>query len=180
MAGIDFSEGIPYYYFSLAVMLAVLYMLYRIEKSQIGDSFKAISMDPELAASTGIDIPRHRLMACAIGGFFAGIAGGLLVHRLGAVDPKLFNIVTMMYLLIWVVVGGTKSFWGPVIGVSVMHTLFELSRPLIQIRPAFFGLTMILVLIFLPGGIGSLISKAVDRFRRSDILAAGKAEGEGA
>jgi branched-chain amino acid transport system permease protein len=179
VGGIDFSEGIPYYYFSLAVMLAVMYLLYRIENSQIGDSFKAISMDPELAASTGIDIPRHRLMACAIGGFFAGIAGGLLVHRLGAVDPKLFNIVTMMYLLIWVVVGGTKTFWGPVIGVSVMHTLFELSRPLIEIRPAFFGLTMILVLIFLPGGIGSLISKAVDRFRRSDILAAGKAEGEG-
>jgi branched-chain amino acid transport system permease protein len=180
IGGIDFSEGIPYYYFSLAVMLAVMAMLYRIEKSQIGDSFKAISMDPELAASTGIDIPRHRLMACAIGGFFAGIAGGLLVHRLGAVDPKLFNIVTMMYLLIWVVVGGTKTFWGPVIGVSVMHTLFELSRPLIEIRPAFFGLTMILVLIFLPGGIGSLITKAVDRFRRSDILSTEKTEREGA
>ena len=179
VGGIDFSEGVPYYYFSLTVMLVIMYMLHRIENSQIGDSFKAISMDPELAASTGIDIPKHRLMACAIGGFFAGIAGGLLVHRLGAVDPKLFNIVTMMYLLIWVVVGGTKTFWGPVIGVSVMHPLFELSRPLIEIRPAFFGLTMILVLIFLPGGIGSLISKAMDRFRRSDVLATERAEREG-
>jgi branched-chain amino acid transport system permease protein len=176
IAGIDFSEGIPYYYFCLAVMLAIMYMLYRIEKSQIGDTFKAISMDSELAASTGIDIPRHRLMACAIGGFFAGIAGGLLVHRLGAVDPKLFNIVTMMYLLIWVVVGGTGTFWGPVIGVSVMHTLFELSRPLIEIRPAFFGLTMIIVLIFLPGGIGSLISKTADRFRRPPVMPVEKTE----
>ena len=176
VAGVDFSEGIPYYYFSLGVMLAVLYMLYRIEKSQIGDSFKAISMDPELAASTGIDIPRHRLMACAIGGFFAGIAGGLLVHRLGAVDPKLFNIVTMLYLLIWVVVGGTKTFWGPIIGVFVMHTLFELSRPLIQIRPAFFGLSMIFVLVFMPGGIESLISKAVDRWRRLRNMPRAEAE----
>jgi branched-chain amino acid transport system permease protein len=167
--GIDFSEGIPYYYFSLVIMLIVMYCLYRIEYSQLGDSFKAISMDPELAASTGINIPRHRLMACAIGSFFAGIAGGLLVHRLGAVDPKLFNIVTMMYLLIWVVVGGTGTFWGPVIGVVVMHTLFELSRPLIEIRPAFFGLSMILVLIFLPGGLGNLVSKVVDRFRRLSI-----------
>jgi branched-chain amino acid transport system permease protein len=166
IAGIDFSEGIPYYFFSLGVMLAVMYLLYRIEKSHIGDSFKAISMDPELAESTGISIPRHRLLACAIGGFFAGIAGGLLVHRLGAVDPKLFNIVTMLYLLIWVVVGGTGTFWGPVIGVTVMNTLFELSRPLIQIRPAFFGLSMVLVLIFMPGGIGGLISRAVARWRR--------------
>ena len=167
--GIDFSEGIPYYYFSLVIMLLVMYCLYRIEYSQLGDSFKAISMDPDLAASTGINIPRHRLMACAIGSFFAGIAGGLLVHRLGAVDPKLFNIVTMMYLLIWVVVGGTGTFWGPVIGVVVMHTLFELSRPLIEIRPAFFGLTMILVLIFLPGGLGNLVSKVVDKFKRLSI-----------
>jgi branched-chain amino acid transport system permease protein len=166
VAGIDFGARIPYYFFSLGVMLVIMYMLYRIERSRIGDSFKAVSMDPLLAGSTGISIPRQRLLACAIGGFFAGIAGGLLVHRLGAVDPKLFNIVTMLYLLIWVVVGGTNTFWGPVIGVSVMYTLFELSRPLIQIRPMFFGLSMILVLLFIPGGIESLISKAVARLRR--------------
>ena len=165
IGGIDFGASIPYYFLSLVVMLVIMYMLYRIETSHLGDAFKAISMDPALAAATGINIPRHRLLACAIGSFFAGIAGGLLVHRLGAVDPKLFNIITMLYLLIWVVVGGTSTFWGPVIGVSVMYTLFELSRPLIQIRPMFFGLSMILVLIFMPGGIESLISKAIDRWR---------------
>ncbi len=170
VAGIDFSEGVPYYFFSLGVMLLVLYFLYRIEKSHLGDSFKAISMDPDLAASTGIHIPRHRLMACAIGGFFAGIAGGLLVHRLGAVDPKLFNLVTMLYLLIWVVVGGTKTFWGPIIGVSVMHTLFELSRPLIQVRPLFFGLSMTLVLIFMPGGIEGVLLKVVARWQKRNRL----------
>lgn len=162
---LDFSDSIPYYFFSLAIMLIVLYMLYRIEKSRIGDAFKAISMDPALAASTGINISRHRVLACAIGSFFAGIAGGLLVHRLGAVDPKIFDIHTMLYLLIWVVVGGTNTFWGPVIGVTVMYTLFELSRPLIQLRPAFFGLSIIFVLLFMPGGIESLVSKAVARWR---------------
>jgi len=166
VAGIDFSARIPYYFFSLGVMLIILYMLFRIEKSRIGDAFKAVSMDPLLAASTGINIPRNRLMACAIGGFFSGIAGGLLVHRLGAVDPRMFNIVTMLYLLIWVVVGGTNTFWGPIIGVSVMYTLFEISRPLIQIRPMFFGLSMILVLLFLPGGLESLISKVMDRWKK--------------
>jgi branched-chain amino acid transport system permease protein len=166
IGGIDFSDSIPYYFFSLVIMLVILYMLYRIEKSRIGDAFKAIYMDPALAASTGINIPRHRLLACAIGSFFAGIAGGLLVHRLGAVDPKLFDIHTMLYLLIWVVVGGTNTFWGPVIGVSVMYTAFELSRPLIQIRPAFFGLAIIFVLLFIPGGIESLISKVVAHWQK--------------
>ena len=166
VGGIDFAARIPYYFFSLGVMLVIMYMLYRIERSRIGDAFKVVSMDPLLAGSTGISIPRQRLLACAIGGFFAGIAGGLLVHRLGAVDPRMFNIITMLYLLIWVVVGGTNTFWGPVIGVSVMYTLFELSRPLIQIRPMFFGLSIIFVLLFMPGGIEGLISKAVARWRR--------------
>jgi branched-chain amino acid transport system permease protein len=166
IGGIDFSDSIPYYFFSLVIMLVILYLLYRIEKSRIGDAFKAISMDPGLAAATGINIPRHRLLACAIGSFFAGIAGGLLVHRLGAVDPKLFDIHTMLYLLIWVVVGGTNTFWGPIIGVSVMYTAFELSRPLIQIRPAFFGLSIIFVLLFIPGGIESLISKVVAQWQK--------------
>jgi len=166
VGGIDFDAAIPYYFFSLCIMLAIIYMLYRIEKSRIGDAFKAISMDPALAESTGINIPRHRLLACAIGSFFAGIAGGLLVHRLGAVDPKLFDIHTMLYLLIWVVVGGTNTFWGPIIGVSVMYTLFELSRPLIQLRPMFFGLSIIFVLIFMPGGIESLVSKVVAQWQK--------------
>ena len=166
VGGIDFDAAIPYYFFSLCIMLAIIYMLYRIEKSRIGDAFKAISMDPALAESTGISISRHRLLACAIGSFFAGIAGGLLVHRLGAVDPKLFDIHTMLYLLIWVVVGGTNTFWGPVIGVSVMYTLFELSRPLIQLRPMFFGLSIIFVLIFMPGGIESLVSKVVAQWQK--------------
>lgn len=174
IAGIDFSAAVPYYFFNLGVMLFILYMLYRIEKSQIGDAFKAISMDPELAASTGINIPRNRLLACAIGSFFAGIAGGLMVHRLGAVDPKLFNITTMLYLLIWVVVGGTSTFWGPIIGVSVMYTLFELSRPLIQLRPAFFGLSMVLVLLFMPGGIEGLLSKIFGRWRKHNNVPAGE------
>ena len=176
IGGIDFGASIPYYFLSLGVMLVIMYMLYRIEKSRIGDAFKAISMDPELAASTGISIPRHRLLACAIGSFFAGIAGGLVVHRLGAVDPKTFNIITMLYLLIWVVVGGTNTYWGPVIGVSVMYALFELSRPLIQIRPMFFGLSIIFVLLFMPGGIESLISKAAERWRGFREVSAVKAE----
>ena len=166
VAGIDFSERIPYYFFVMGVMFASIYVLYRIDRSRIGDSFKAIYADPLLAGTVGIRVPRYRLLACAIGGFIAGIAGGLLVHRLGAVDPRLFDIIAMIYLLVWVVVGGYRTFWGPIIGVCVMQAAFEVSRPLLEIRPLFFGLAMALVLVFMPGGIESLIPKAVARWRR--------------
>ncbi len=166
VAGINFSDRIPYYFFVMGVMFACMYALYRIDKSRTGDALKAIDIDPLLAESIGIRVPRYRLLAAAIGGFFAGIAGGLLVHRLGAVDPRVFDIVTMLYLLIWVVVGGYRTFWGPIIGVSVMQTIFEVTRPLLEMRPMFFGIAVILVLVFMPGGLESLIPKAAARFRR--------------
>ena len=165
VAGIDFSRPIPYYFMAFGVMLACLYAMYRIDKSRIGNSFKAVSIDPLLAESIGIRVPKYRMLAMAIGAFFAGIAGALLVHRLGAVDPRVFDIITMVYLIIWVVVGGTNTFWGPIIGVSVMQATFEFTRPLLEIRPAIFGVILILFLVFLPGGIESAIAKAMARLR---------------
>ncbi len=165
VAGIDFSRPIPYYFMCFGAMLACLYLMRRIDKSRIGDAFKAVSIDPLLAESIGIRVPKYRTLAMAIGAFFAGIAGALLVHRLGAVDPRVFDIITMVYLIIWVVVGGTATFWGPIIGVAVMQAIFEFTRPFLEMRPMFFGITLILFLVFLPGGIESAIAKAMTRLR---------------
>jgi len=166
VAGIDFYETTPYYFLCLGVMFGCLYLMYRIDKSRIGDSFKAVSIDPLLAESIGIRVSRYRTLAMALGCFFAGIAGALLVHRLAAVDPRVFDIITMVYLIIWVVVGGTNTFWGPIIGVCVMQFIFEATRPLLEVRPAIFGAILILFLVFLPGGIESLIPRARARWRR--------------
>ena len=165
LGGIDFSERTPYYFFVFGVMLACMYAMYRIDKSRLGDAFKAIDIDPLLAESIGIRVPKYRLLAAAIGGFFAGIAGGLLVHRLSQVDPKLFSITGMLYLLIWVVVGGYRTFWGPVLGVSAVQAVFELSRPMLEARPMFFGIIVILVLVFYPGGIERAVTQAMNRIR---------------
>ncbi len=165
VAGIDFSKPIPYYFMCLVAMLVCLYLMYRVDKSRIGDAFKSISIHPLLAESIGISVPKYRTLAMAIGAFFAGIAGALLVHRLGAVDPRVFDIITMVYLVIWVVVGGTNTFLGPIIGVVVMQAIFEFTRPFLEMRPMFFGIILILFLVFLPGGIESIIAKAMARFR---------------
>jgi branched-chain amino acid transport system permease protein len=133
--------------------------MYRIDRSRIGDAFKAIHTDDLLAECVGIDVPRYRTLAFATGSFFAGVAGAVLAHRLSAIDPHVFDITTMVYLIIWVVVGGTVTFSGPIIGVAVMTMVFEWSRPLLEWRPLLFGAILILFLIFLPGGIESLIQK---------------------
>lgn len=168
MAGIavDFSRTTPYYLVTLGVMAACLFFMYRIDKSRLGDTFRAIHSDPDLAESAGINITSYRNQAFMIGSLFAGIAGALLVHRLGAVDPRTFSITTMLYLLVWVVVGGTGSFISPIIGVSVMTAVFEGARGLAEWRPFLFGAILVLVLIFIPGGLGSLIPKIQERYKK--------------
>ncbi len=159
----DFFEPVPYYFFVLVIALACLTVMYRIDQSRIGKTFKAIYTDEGLAESVGIDVPHYRALAFVTGTFFAGIAGSLLAHRLGAVDPKNFDINTMVYLIIWIVVGGSGTFWGPVIGLSVMTFVFEWSRPLLEWRPLLFGGILIFFLTVMPGGLESLFGTVKER-----------------
>lgn len=163
MWGIDFFEPIPYYYFVLIVAVASLLFMYRLDRSRIGKTFKAIYTDEGLAESLGIDVQRFRATAFVTGAFFAGIAGSLLAHRLGAIDPKNFDINTMVYLIIWIVVGGTSTFWGPLLGVTVMTIVFEWARPLLEWRPLLFGGILIFFLIFQPGGLEGVFVQVRDR-----------------
>jgi len=155
--GIDFFEPLPYYFFVLAIVVICLTVMWRIDQSRIGKTFKALYTDEGLAEAVGIDVPRYRALAYTMGAFFAGIAGALLAHRLGAIDPKGFDINNMVYLIIWIVVGGTTTFWGPIMGLVLMTFVFEWSRPLLEWRPLLFGGTLIFFLVFLPGGLDDLV-----------------------
>jgi len=161
---VDFYEAIPYYFMTLVITLVCVLIMYRIDRSRIGNAFKAIYEDDILAESIGIKVGRYRSLAFVIGSFFAGIAGALMAHRLNAIDPHLFGLDEMVYLLVWVIVGGTATFAGPIIGVGVMTFIFEWTRPLLEWRPLLFGAILIGFLIFMPGGLESLIPKLTRLF----------------
>lgn len=166
LGDIDFYSATPYYYVVLVFTVACLYVLYRIDQSRMGNVLKSIYADEDLARCIGVNVARYRAMSFAISAFFAGIGGVLLAHRLGAIDPKLFDVNTMVYLVIWVVVGGVGTFWGPITGVAVMSIIFEYSRPLAEWRPLLFGIILIVFLVLLPGGLDSLIPKVSTWFKR--------------
>jgi branched-chain amino acid transport system permease protein len=163
---IDFYNAIPYYFLTLVITLACVFIMFRIDRSRIGNAFKAVHTDDLLAECVGIRVGRYRSIAFVIGSFFAGISGALLAHRLNAIDPHIFDINTMVYLIIWVVVGGTVTFAGPIIGVAFITIVFEWTRPLLAWRPLLFGAILIGFLIFLPGGLESLHPKFSTLFQK--------------
>ncbi len=166
---IDFWDSTNFYFFTLIFTVVALLILYRIDRSRLGNVWKSIYADSELCESIGINVNRSRILLFCVAGFFAGIAGSLLAYQIGSIDPHNFEMVEMVYLIIWVVVGGVKTFWGPLIGVASMSFVFELSRPLQEWRPALFGLILILFLVFLPGGLETLIARIKPYFTENNL-----------
>lgn len=162
----DISDMIVYYFFCLGIAVISIWIMYRIDRSHFGDTFKAIHTDPILCETVGIRVPRYRALAFVIGAFFAGLAGALMAHHQGAIDPHSFEATLMVYLIIFVVVGGVETFWGPMLGVIVMTIVFELSRPLEEWRPLIAGAILIFFLVVMPGGLEILLPKGAAILRK--------------
>ena len=153
---IDFLEPVPYYYLTLAVVGLCLFILYRIENSRIGLILHSVHWKAPLAESVGVDTWRYRALAFVVGSFFVGVAGGLKVHYLGTITPNQFGVGFMVFILIWVIVGGYNRFYGPIIGVIVLTLFDESIRSLEELRPAIYGAVLIASILFLPQGLESL------------------------
>ena len=158
---IDLGAPVPYYFFALIVGLIFLVIMYRIEHSRFGFVFHAVHHKDMLAQSVGVNARRYRTIAFVTGGFFAGIAGAMVAHYITAINPGLFGLKQMLFILVWVLVGGLGSFAGPILGVVVLSIIDESIRGLNELRPAFYGLILIITMLFLPDGLVSLPDKVM-------------------
>jgi branched-chain amino acid transport system permease protein len=160
--GIDFYDPVNYYYLCLIIVAIALLILYRIERSRIGLTFHAIHWQDKLAESVGVNTFGYRMLALVIASFFAGLAGALYAHYVGTVNPNGFSVEEMTYVLIWAIVGGTATFYGPILGVVVLTALNEVVLRALgvdEMRPMFYGAILILFILFLPKGLESLVPK---------------------
>lgn len=153
---IDFWEPVHYYFLTLAIVSLSLLVLFRLERSRIGLTLHAVHWRDALAESVGVNTWNYRTLAFMIASFFVGIAGALFGHYLGTVNPNQFGVGAMVYVLVWVIIGGTRTFQGPIIGVTVLSLLNEWFRGAAELRPLIYGCILIACMIFLPDGLESL------------------------
>jgi branched-chain amino acid transport system permease protein len=159
---IDFYDPVNYYYLCLLIVAVCLVILYRVERSRIGLTFHAIHWQDKLAESVGVDTFRYRMLAFVIASVFAGLAGALYAHYIGTVNPNRFDVEEMVYVVIWAIVGGTTTFYGPILGVVILTILNEVVLRALgvdEMRPMFYGAILILFILFLPDGLESLVPK---------------------
>ena len=128
-------------------------ILANLIRSRHGRNFKAIR-EEELASQTiGINVFRYKMTALMISAAYAGVAGGMLAHLLGFIQPKLFQFIKSTELTITVIFGGLGSISGSVIGALVLTSLPELLRTFATWRLVVYGAAVVFIMISRPQGL---------------------------
>lgn len=156
LSSIDFTNATSFYYLVLILTLVSLVILYRLERSRIGDTIKAIASNEELCKSMGINTYGYMILAFVIGSAFAGLAGILLTNYQGIASPSNFTFVYSLNILIFVLVGGKDNFAGPIVGAVILTALGEILRGFLEYLPLIYGGILIITVLVLPGGLTSL------------------------
>lgn len=147
-----------YYYIILSLAVMVFILIKKVIGSKLGYYFVAIREDQDAAESLGIDTTYYKTVALCLSAVITGIAGAFYTNYMGYIDPKVvFALHDISIVVIMVVmVGGVATFWGPIIGSAIMVLLAEFIRSIPKLGTAhltFFGVLLIVIIIFLPNGI---------------------------
>ena len=147
-----------YFYIVLALAVVTFIVIKKIIESKLGYYFVAIREDQDAAESLGINTTFYKTIALSLSAVFTGLAGAFYTNYMGYIDPKIvfalhdISIVTIMVVM----VGGVATYWGPFVGAVIMVFLAELIRTIPKLGAAhhtFFGILLIVIIIFLPNGI---------------------------
>jgi branched-chain amino acid transport system permease protein len=149
-------NGIPsltqWWHVVLALALTLM-GLYLLRRSKTGRAFEAIKEDETAASQMGIDVGGHKLFAFVLGAGLAGLAGALSAHMTFFIGPNEFGFDRGVEILTMAILGGVEGLLGPVIGAVLLTLLPDLLRGLQEYRLIVNGLILVLVVLFLPGGI---------------------------
>jgi branched-chain amino acid transport system permease protein len=178
---IVFDNKVPFYYLIFFLMLISLVIMWFIEHSRIGMTFRSIQQSESLSKSVGINTTAYKVAAFALGCFFSGLMGGFYSQYINTIDPVTFGFSFMIYTLIYMQVGGKGKFVGPIIGAAVLSLLPEFARPLKNYEPFLFAIILVLVIFLMPEGVVGLpqrlknIYRKITKQRASNIMGKEKA-----
>ena len=161
--GWPFTRTAEFYKLSVVVMLVLAALMAGLLRSPWGRAFAALRDNPIRAESVGINTTFYTLMAFAIGAAYAGVAGALFAPLVGLVEPASFSVATSLSMLLMVIVGGSGRFFGPAIGAVIVVLLPEWLRVAADWYLAIFGLAIVVMMVWLPGGLLSLPDRLARR-----------------
>jgi branched-chain amino acid transport system permease protein len=155
--GFSFDTATKYFYLVwFFVVLTILWSL-GIVHSRFGRAISAIHTDELAASCMAINPTRYKVQIFVFTAILAGIAGSLFAHYLKFLAPDDFNLFVSIDIIIMVFVGGVGTIFGPLLGAFLLKLLPEMLYGLKDYELIAHGLILILILVFVPGGILGII-----------------------
>ena len=166
---ISFEGQTPKYYLILVFLLFTLFFMRRLVNSLKGLTFMACRNNELLAEAVGIDTFKTKLLSFVVSIFFVSMAGGIYAILMGSISPSAASLLKTFDFLLYVLLGGAATLVGPVLGSFVLPVLQENLAFLQEFQMIFFGIMLVVVIIYAPMGFMGVITALRNKFNRKKV-----------
>jgi branched-chain amino acid transport system permease protein len=137
----------------IVFLLILMFLLTRLHRSRFGRAMAAVRQDERAAANMGINVVYIKNSVFIMSAMLAAAAGVFNGHLTRIVTPDMFDFDKAVDILAFAVLGGTSTWVGPIVGGMVLAALPEVLRFLNEYRGVFNGLVLLLMIVYVPGGL---------------------------
>ncbi|MDZ7599269.1 MAG: branched-chain amino acid ABC transporter permease [Desulfobacterales bacterium] len=151
--GFRIRQPHEFFYLIWAFMAVTIYLFHRLENSRFGRALTYLREDDVAAEGSGVNTAHYKLAAFVIGAFWAGMVGTLYAAKMTIIAPESFNFWESVVLFMIVLLGGSGSIPGVILGAFLVVGLPEIFREFATARMMIFGAAMVAMMIFRTEGI---------------------------
>ncbi|MDA1331245.1 MAG: branched-chain amino acid ABC transporter permease [Proteobacteria bacterium] len=156
--GISYGPQIQVYYLIALWCFISMALMFAITRTPLGRIANAVRDNPERAQFVGYNPTRVRWIMMSLAGFFAGIGGALLTINYEIITAESLGLMASGNVVLMAFIGGIGQFWGPIIGAVLVTFLQSVLSNFTEAWLLYFGLLFLMIILFSPGGISSLIT----------------------
>ena len=179
LAYLRWRDEVPYYYVFLILLAVVVGVAYIVNKSRLGYYLKAIREDQDAAESLGIRSSRVKIQSFIIFAMLMAAIGCFYAFKMAYIDPTMVGSFDLAIKIgVVAIVGGIGSVWGPIIGAAIIVPTMEMCNAFLPaelggISLAIYGLILMLIVIFRPEGIWSIVTGIIEKRKKKDAAKEG-------
>lgn len=159
IAGLSLDTPGRFFVFAWVICFVVMFVLLNLVTGPIGRNLRAIAGSEIVADTLGVDTVRLKIMLFSFSAAIAGLAGAFYAHFNLFASPETFGIFSSVLLVVMVALGGPGTYWGPFFGALIFTAVPELLRSLQDAELLIFGVCMVVVLLYFPGGVARSIGR---------------------
>lgn len=148
-----FDSDLRMYFLIWSCAFLSILLSLNLVKSRVGRGLRALHGSEVAAASLGVPTEKYKVKVFVLSALFASLAGSLYAHYLTFISPKTFDIFFSVELVTMVIVGGMGSVWGALFGTIFLTSLPNVLHFFDEYKDIFYGLILVLILIFVPEGL---------------------------